>query len=122
MKIVLTLVGIALFDLLGLLMGYGGIARLQRFHWPPFQDGLHLIIVPFPPPPNWLVVSWNSLWGRSFLWTACMLFPLAAFYLSIRKERHFTAAGLLLIWSLASGVMGIWIWLDAVVNATMDLH
>jgi hypothetical protein len=118
MRPTLLLALLTVFDFLGVLLGYEGIARLRRFHWPPFLEGLYTILMAFWPPPNWLILAWDSSWGRMVMWSGCLVFPVVAFVLSIGRERHFAAAALMLAWTAASGIIGLWIWFDAVLNAT----
>ena len=118
MRPTLLLAVLSVFDFLGVLLGYEGIARLRQFHWPPFLEGLYTIIMAFWPPPNWLILAWDSSCGRTIMWSGSLVFPAAAFILSIGRERHFVVAALMLAWTAASGIIGFWIWFDAVLNAT----
>jgi hypothetical protein len=119
MKPAAFLILVGLFDFLGLVLGYQGVARLRRLHWPPFHtEGLFTSAGAVWPPPDWLILAWDSPWGRAGVWSGLFLFVGAALFLSIGRQRYFTAAALLLAWTAASGVVGFWIWMDAVMNAT----
>lgn len=108
---------LASFDVFGVVVGYLGIARLQALHFPPFREGLYMLLVAFWPPPNWLILSWDSLWGRIIMWSGCLTIPLAAFALSHVRRRHVAAFWLMIGWTLVSGVTGFWIMFDAIINA-----
>ena len=114
--LLLSLLG--LFDFLGVLLGYEGIARMRKLHWPPFLDGLYTIAMSVMPPPDWLILAWDSSWGRAIMWGGCFLIPITAFILSIGRERHVLGTTMLLAWTVVSGIVGFWIWFDAVLNAT----
>ena len=66
---------LALFNIVGVSMGYEGVARLRRLHFPPFRDGLYDIMVSYPPPPNWLVLAWASPYGHVILWAGYLVIP-----------------------------------------------
>ena len=117
MYIKALLVLFILFDLLGVAMGYEGIERLRKFHYPPFLEGMYHVWGWFWFPPNWLILSWASVGGRITMWFGCLFIPLMCGILSITKGRHLLALMIILFWTLASGVTGLWIWLDAVFNA-----
>lgn len=110
---------LVVFDLLGVAMGLEGIQRLRAFGYPPFLrgGGMYMFLGPIWFPPNWLVLAWDSALGRVLLWAGCVTIPLCCGVLAFTQRRFSRAFMVMLGWTLASGVVGIWIWLDAIFNA-----
>lgn len=111
------LIAVAFFNFFAVMLGYEGIAKLHRTHFPPFngEHGFFNVLVPFPPPPNWLVLFWDASWGKAIFWGGCLLIPFAATYLSHRRMRY-VAAPVVLAWTLAAWT-GFWICFHALFNA-----
>jgi hypothetical protein len=120
-KLLLPLLALALFDVLGVVLGYEAIARLRRLHVPPFPpfEGLGVILLLVPAPPDWLVLFWDSILGRIILWIGCLLIPVTVGVIAFTKQHVFSAFIIMSAWTLGSGVVGLWLWFHATFNATV---
>lgn len=114
----LFLAFLALFDIAGVALGYEGISRLRQFQFPPFFPGLGVFIVPLPVPPNWLVLFWDSICGHIILWSGCLLVPIVAIRVTYGNQRYWSGFAIMSVWTLGSGVIGVWFWFHAIFNAS----
>jgi hypothetical protein len=99
-----------LFALTGLCLGFGGIARMKSAAVPPFNQGLYKATWSISPPPRQVVLFWDSVPGRVLLCAALVAVPATVAWLVARHELNFAGFLLLLLWSLGTGLLGIWIW------------
>lgn len=106
-----------LFNILGVSLGYSGIARLQAAHVPPFpmpDTGLYTFIYGFACPPYRVTLLWDS--GRILVWLGCILVPLGAGILMLAKRRYISGWSTMLVWTVISGLYGFWLWFFSLFN------
>jgi hypothetical protein len=99
-----------LFSLLGVILGFDGVARLKEREAPPFETGLYKAIWEIPPPPTKLVLFLDSMTGRWSVWAAIVLGPGAAWAALMRRDRPMAGLMVTGVWSAIAGLMGIWLW------------
>jgi hypothetical protein len=104
---------LATFSLLAVILGFEGIARLERVHAPPFNQEMFMIIGGVPMPPARMILFLNSICGRILTWLGVIAVPLACVLLAVRREKIYTAAAILFLWAGLCGWMGGTIWLNA---------
>jgi hypothetical protein len=111
---------LAIIDILGMIMGYEGIARLHEHHLYPFwpDDGvMRTYSMAFPPPPKLIIYAWDSWLGWLLLTVGCVLAPVAAASAMLRNQKYLTGLSGMILWMLMSGAVGVWIYGHAVFNA-----
>ena len=98
-------------SLLGLILGYSGIARLKRAAVPPFNTGLYTAVYSVTPPPSDVVRAWNSLPGRVSLVCLSVVTPLACGAAVFRFDWQIAGYFGLFLWTAFTGTIGIWTWI-----------
>jgi hypothetical protein len=96
-------------NLLGLIFGYIGIAKMKHEEMPPFNTGLYTVSWSHKPPPDNVVAWSDSTIGRIAVIVLPIIFWLALFRLKWRVVGH----GGNLIWSILVLVFGLWIWIHS---------
>lgn len=100
-------------SLLGVTLGYDGIATMRREGMPPFNTGLYTAVWSVWPPPQEMVAWSDTTLGRIVVWsgtlTAPVLFGMALF----RMRWWLLGLGGMTVWSLALAGFGIWIWIHS---------
>jgi len=74
-----------------------------------------MALVPFP--PDFVVLTVESLLGRILIWVAAIVVPLIAAFLIVAQERLWTGLTLAGAVTVVLGIFGIWIWIHAIFNA-----
>ena len=106
---ILFFIILTLADLLGVSMGYAGIARLKFHHLPPFptSDTADLFRSGAPWSPDRITLIWDS--ARFLIWLCCLLVPVITGVL-ILKRQYVAGWTLLFAWTAVSGLYGFWLW------------
>jgi hypothetical protein len=113
---------LAVADVLGVVLGYQGIAKLHEQHLYPFwgrSEMMHTILIPFPLPPNWLIYDWDSGWGWLVLTLGCVLAPLVASNLVGRRNQVALGVFGMIVWTVSSSLVGFWIWMETFFNVAV---
>ena len=100
-------------NVLAVCMGYIAIAKLERYHAPPFNDGLYTVFYLFDHVSDATVLFWHSPVGVVLIWAGTLLLPLVAVAVIFYKERPLIGTALLFLFFLPFGVTGFLIWLHA---------
>jgi len=106
-----------LLNILGVSLGYSGIARLKASHTPPFpmpDTAFYTFIYWFACPPYRVTLFWDS--GRILIWLGCILVPLEAGILMLTGRRYIFSWSMMLMWTAVAGVYGFWLWFFSVFN------
>ncbi|MBA7618767.1 hypothetical protein ES703_26099 [subsurface metagenome] len=102
-----------ILNFLAVCMGYVGIDKLERYHYPPFNQGLFNVVCGAKYVPDGIVMFWQSRFGACVVWAGSIVFPIAAAYLLFGKEKLWTGITLLLLSFLPFGFTGFLIWIHA---------
>ena len=108
-------------NILFVVMGYAGIAKMVRQNAPPFHQhqGLMTIIYAFYVVPDRFILFWNSTLGHVVIWSGCTILPLTA-YILITKEKILAGLSTLLLSIIPFGIVGFLIWLHAFIDLPHD--
>jgi hypothetical protein len=100
-------------NILAVCMGYAGIDKLQRYHHPPFHDGLWTVVYTAKYVPDQIVLFWHSTLGTCLVWAGSIVLSLMAAYLIFGRGKLWTGVTLLLVSFVSFGLTGFLIWLHA---------
>ncbi len=108
--------GIILFNLTGVILGYGGIYKLKSLDLPPFdevnEDGEYFA----EEAPDWILLMWDSTAGSLAIWFGCIVLPVILLILIFVKEKPIIGWSGLIISTIWLGIFGCWIFIYAVIN------
>ena len=106
-------------SILGVSLGYDGIARIKKSHVPPFSNpnGFYNVVYVTAPPPEKLVLAWNSSTGKFLICGGCILVPIIVGVM-LSKDLRILAWLTIFVWTTFAGLVGVWIWVFAMFNAT----
>jgi hypothetical protein len=110
---------LTVFSLLTVILGYEGIAKMERCHYPPFlQNGFFHVIGGIEPPPDKVVLALYSSLGRMGVWFLTVALPLLSGLLAFRHERRILGFSILMLWTALCCWIGIRLWLHAVLDVS----
>jgi hypothetical protein len=79
---------LVMFTVVSTMLGYAGIERLERYHYPPFHhDGLYTIVGEFPHPSDRVILFLDSAFGRILVWSCVPIVSVICFILVFGQER-----------------------------------
>jgi hypothetical protein len=105
---------LVMFSLLFVILGYEGIARLERNHIPPFpHDGLVAYLGGLPMPPGGAILFFHSLPGRIVVWLLVFIMPVICGVMAFRFQWEFVAFFILFLWAGLCGAIGGSLWINA---------
>ena len=121
----LTAYGLMLLNVAGVIVGFAGLDLLKMAEWPPFDDGHTLFgdaLGLCSWPPIWVVRLWASKSGACavcFLAILSWLFAAKRWKGPVVNNLFWPA---LALGCALTGLMGLWIWTHACLNAGMGLN
>ena len=105
--------------LASVILGYEGIARLHRTHYPPFPEVGMMFTVGYTinPPSDGVVLFLDSTAGRILVWFLAVAIPVVCGVLAFRYQWRVLGFGLLIGCAALFCWIGFRIWLHAVLDA-----
>ncbi|MBN1973639.1 MAG: hypothetical protein JW787_08365 [Sedimentisphaerales bacterium] len=102
-------------------MGYVGIAKIERQHFPPFNEGYGMmhIFYSFHVVPDRVILFWHSAIGHAVIWAGCIILPIIA-YILFSREKFLAGLSTLLLSIIPFGIVGFLIWLHAFIDLPHD--
>lgn len=107
----------AALNLTSVWLGYRGIEQLKAAKFPPFHETLFDFVGACIPVSERLVVCWNGSRGHTVIWVAALLLAAVAAIPWPRRGLAQFAWHVLALGFAATGLVGLWIWSHAMVNA-----
>lgn len=109
-----TLIFLFAFGVVSMAMLFDGVSRMKRNGAPPFAEGLVTSVDFLPRPPQNVVKHLDASRWRIGAWVLAAAVLGSCVALAFRSERLVAAFSLLLLWAVASGILGFWVWLYSV--------
>jgi hypothetical protein len=105
--------------LASVILGYEGIVRLHRTHYPPFPEVGMMFTVGYTinPPSDEVVLFLDSTAGRILVWFLAVDIPLVCGVMAFRYQWRVLGVGLLIGCAALFCWIGVRIWLHAVLDA-----
>ena len=109
-------------NIIFVVMGYAGIAKMVRQSAPPFHQhqGMMHIFYAFYVVPDRFIIFWHSPLGHLVIWSGCLILPLLAGYILFYKEKLYSGLLVLILSVIPFGVVGFLIWLHAFIDLPHD--
>ena len=105
------------FNVAGIILGYGAIAKMQAYHYPPFGEKGMMYSYWFIclPPPDWVLLFWASTLGKVAIWGSVVGIPTGCAVL-LQKDFIGLSFITMLFWTVFTGVTGVWTWVFTTMN------
>ena len=112
---------LVVFLLLSAGLGYAGIARLHRMHYPPFNDGLYATMDKIPHPSPEAIQFLDSRGGRILAGSLAVIIPVACVLLVFVRDYRIAGFSLLIVATAGYGLAGVSLFLHGVFDAPISL-
>jgi len=105
------------FALVATILGYEGIDRLHRAHFPPFSEDLFSGYSVIPSPPDKVILCLDSTVGRVLVWCLALAIPAGCVLLAFGYQRCFLGLSLLMLHAAVFGWVGLSLFLHGLFDA-----
>ena len=99
--------------LFSILLGYAGIARIKRFHLPPFAEPSMGGFAPDFPVPDRLLLFADTMGGCAAIWLAAVTIPILSGIGCFKHQRVVLSMTVLMLWATLFAWFGFRLWMHA---------